>query len=261
MTIAIIIPARYGSTRFPGKPLAMIGGQTMLSRVVNVARAAAENDKDIRIAVTTDDDRIAAHAREIGVECLRTAPECPTGSDRAYQAAMQMSPAPDFVINLQGDTPFTPPLILTRMIEEIRLHGPKIHVVTPVHQLSWEDLDRLRESKKTTPFSGTTVIRKGTSAIWFSKQIIPAIRKEDRSQEKSPVFQHIGIYGFAMKALERFVSLPPSLYETLEGLEQLRLIENGIDVQTIAVNAPPGSLSSGIDTPEDLKRAEKLLSS
>jgi 3-deoxy-manno-octulosonate cytidylyltransferase (CMP-KDO synthetase) len=260
MNIAIIIPARYGSTRFPGKPLAMIGEQTMLARVVSVARAAAGGDPNIRIAVTTDDERIAAHARDIGAECLMTSPDCATGSDRVYQAARQMTPAPDFVINLQGDTPFTPPLILTRMIEEIRQRGAQIEVITPVHQLSWVDLDSLRENKKTTPFSGTTCVRGPEGrALWFSKQIIPAIRKEDRSQELSPVFQHIGIYGFAMKTLERFVNLPPSYTETLEGLEQLRMLENGLSIQTILIDESSAQIHSGIDTPEDLKRAEKLL--
>jgi 3-deoxy-manno-octulosonate cytidylyltransferase (CMP-KDO synthetase) len=255
--IAIAIPARYASTRFPGKPLAKIGGKTMLARVVDVAREAADGKADV--FVTTEDQRICDHAKEIDIECIITSPECPTGSDRVLEAVEETGRNYDFAINLQGDAPFTPPGVLTRLIEEIRKNGKKLEVVTPVHQLSWEDLDRLRETKKTTPFSGTTVVRDESGrALWFSKNIIPAIRKESRIG-KSPVFQHIGIYGYSIKTLKKFVELPQSFYEQLEGLEQLRFLENGISVQTVDVLLTSGMIQSGIDSPEDLKRAEKML--
>ena len=131
---------------------------------------------------------------------------------------------------------------------------------TPVHALRWSDLDRLREAKKTTPFSGTTaILDKDDRALWFSKNIIPAIRKEDRSKEPSPVFQHMGLYGFRVDILERFCALPLGHYEQLEGLEQLRMIENGIQIQSVRIDVEPGRMQSGIDTPEDLARAETIL--
>jgi 3-deoxy-manno-octulosonate cytidylyltransferase (CMP-KDO synthetase) len=257
MKISIVIPARYGSTRFPGKPLAMIGGKTMLACVVDVAREAATGSPDIEILVTTEDQRIADHAAQIGAECEITPADCPTGSDRVLAALKQRKVKPDFVINLQGDTPFTPPGIIKNMIAAIKTDT---QVITPVHQLSWNDLDLLREAKKTTPFSGTTCTRdENGNALWFSKNIIPALRKEDRSQPQSPVFQHIGIYGYRFDVLEKFVSLPQSSYEIIEGLEQLRLLENGISITTVKVTAPEGMLQSGIDTPDDLARAETLL--
>jgi 3-deoxy-manno-octulosonate cytidylyltransferase (CMP-KDO synthetase) len=258
MKLAIVIPARYGSTRFPGKPLAKIAGKTMLSRVVDVAREAVGTDADV--IVTTEDQRIADHAKELKVECVITSPDCPTGSDRVLEAIEETGRAYDFVINLQGDTPFTPVEVLRRLIEEIKKNDKKIEVATPVHQLTWEELDTLREAKKTTPFSGTTVVRNQNGrALWFSKSIIPALRKEDRITAKSPVFQHIGIYGYSVKTLQKFVALPQSFYEQLEGLEQLRFLENGISIQTVEISAAPGLIQSGIDSPEDLKRAEALL--
>lgn len=252
MKTAIAIPARYGSTRFPGKPLAQIGGQSMLSRVVDVARAAAP---DTDIFVTTEDRRIADHCAEIDVECIITPEDCPTGSDRVLAALKMRGDMPDFVLNLQGDAPFTPPDAIKKMIAGFT---PDVEVITPVHRLSWDDLDRLRESKKTTPFSGTTaVIDKNGYAMWFSKNIIPAIRKENRDEKFSPVYQHIGLYGFRTDVLEKFVSLPQGLYEKCEGLEQLRLLENGITIKCIEIEST--MVHSGIDTPEDLERAEQIL--
>lgn len=266
MKIAIAIPARYGSTRFPGKPLAMIGGKTMLSRVVELARSVAETSDNIDVFVTTDDERIAAHTNEIGVECVMTPPECATGSDRVLAAINLRTESdkksrPDYVINLQGDAPFTPREALEALISTIAADSPK--VVTPVHRLSWDDLDRLRESKKQTPFSGTcAVVNEKGDALWFSKNIIPAIRKEDTMRESggpSPVRQHMGVYAYRTEVLEEFCKLPQGTYEKLEGLEQLRLIENGIPIRTVEIDIPPGQMQSGIDTPEDLARAEKIL--
>lgn len=262
MHIAIAIPARYGSTRFPGKPLAEIGGQSMLSRVVDLARSI----DDVDVFVATEDQRIADHADDIGVECILTGDDCRTGSDRILAAlearAQNGKDMPDFVLNLQGDAPFTPPSVV-RAIIAVFQSNPEAEVVTPVHQLSWDDLDRLRDAKKVTPFSGTTaIIDADGRALWFSKNILPAIRKEDdlrAASPLSPVHQHIGLYGFRTDILKRFCSLPMGVYEQLEGLEQLRMVENGITVSAVKVDIAPGEIQSGIDTPEDLERAEASL--
>lgn len=263
--IAIVIPARYGSSRFPGKPLAKIGNQSMLSMTVNVARNAAKSSDNVHILVATEDQRIADHAKEIGVECVLTSDACKTGSDRVLEAIKTSNIEVDFVLNLQGDAPFTPFEVVEAMLDVIIKQGDNIEVVTPIHPLSWNDLDKLRENKKTTPFSGTTCVRdESGKALWFSKNIIPAIRKEDSLRSKSdqsPVYQHIGLYGYSISTLETFCSLPESSYEKLEGLEQLRMLENGISIQTLAVDFAPGQIQSGIDTPEDLERANKRLAS
>ncbi len=256
-SIAIIIPARYGSTRFPGKPLAMIAGQTMLSRVVDLAHSVADGYDNVDVYVTTEDQRIADHAAEIGVKCLLTG-DCKTGSDRVLAAAAQLPEVPDFILNLQGDAPLTPPAALRAMIDAYLDAPEATDVVTPVHQLSWEGLDRLRENKKQTPFSGTTVIRRADGqAVWFSKNIIPAVRKEDRAQAMSPVFQHMGLYGYSAAALQKFCALAEGHYEALEGLEQLRFLENGLSIQTVEIDS--AHIHSGIDSPEDIKRAESYL--
>lgn len=257
MKIAIIIPARYGSTRFPGKPLAKIGGKTMLERVVEIGRKAAHG-KDIALAVATEDERIADHCKKIGVECVMTSENCATGSDRVLEAANTLGGF-DVTIGLQGDAPFTPLEAIEKIIEAFE-KNPALSVVTPIVKLRWDELDALREQKKTTPFSGTTCIRADDGrAVWFSKNIIPAIRKEDRSNAFSPVYQHLGLYGFRKDVLEQFVSWPQGHYEQLEGLEQLRLLENGVCIQTVIVSVDAGLAQAGIDSPEDLERAEKLL--
>ena len=260
--IAIIIPARYGSTRFPGKPLAMLGGKTILSRVVDIARHAAEGRGTTTLAVATEDDRIAAHARELGVAVLMTDPSCSTGSDRVLAAARQLKNRPDFILNVQGDAPFIPPAVLNALLDEMT---PGAEVLTPVHQLSWSDLDRLRENKKTTPFSGTTAtIGTDHRALWFSKIILPAMRGEDQLRKASPlspVWQHLGVYGYSLAALNAFCALTPGVYETLEGLEQLRFLENNIPITCVPVDIKPGAIHAGIDTPEDLARAERFLTS
>lgn len=233
----------------------------MLSRVVDIASAASATLKNITVAVATEDKRIEDHCKEIGVTCVMTSDDCKTGSDRVLQAAQILGGDFEFIIGLQGDAPFTP-IEAPRKIIEAFVGNPDIEVVTPIVKLRWNELDALRESKKTTPFSGTTcVIDSHGKALWFSKNILPAMRKEDalRKEEFSPVFQHIGLYGYRFDILKKFVALPEAKYEALEGLEQLRLLENGISIQTVTIEVDAGLAQAGIDSPEDVARAEKLL--
>lgn len=264
MTIktALIIPARYASTRLPGKPLVKISGQTMLSRVVAIARAAAVGMPGISVCVATDDDRIENHCREIEVECVRTSPDCPTGTDRLAEAVTKIAEKPDFIMNVQGDAPLTPPDFLRKMIESF-VAAPT-DVVTPVVQLSWEQLDKLRADKTKTPFSGTCAVfdDKTGNAFWFSKNIIPAIRKEESLRTKdtmSPIFRHVGLYGYSRTMLEKYITLPQGHFENLEGLEQLRVLENGYHIRCVKVDYAGRASMSGVDSPEDVARAEKLI--
>ncbi len=257
MKTLIVIPARYASTRFPGKPLHPIAGVSMLARTADVARRAGAAT-GAQVVIATDDDRILAHAKSIGVDAVMTDPDLPSGTDRARAARELCAPDADFVVNLQGDAPFTPAGHVSALID----NAAKGDVVTPVVQLSWDALDDLRERKKTTPFSGTTCIRaQDGRAIWFSKNIVPGIRAEKKLRAAgplSPVFQHIGLYGYSRTALDRIAGLPTSHYEELEGLEQLRFLENGLTV--FAVEVQPSALpNAGIDTPEDAAHAEAAL--
>lgn len=251
----IVIPARMGSTRFPGKPLAKIAGVSMMRRTAQVAA----NIEGAAFVIATDHADIMDHCYAYDLPAVMTARDLPSGSDRALAAAKLFSPDVDVIVNLQGDAPFTEPSHVRAVIQG--LEDEQVDIATPAIPLSWAALDDLRAAKKTTPFSGTTVIENSGRAIWFSKNITPAIRHETRFRETeplSPVLRHVGLYGFKRSALERFTQLPQSPYERLEGLEQLRALENGMHIAVVRVEAPQIS-SPGIDTEEDLARAEALI--
>ncbi len=257
----VVIPARYGSSRFPGKPLAKIAGKEMLLRVYEIAKKGTDGF-DAHIVVATEDDRILNFCNEHNIECLMTSDKCKTGSDRICEAVNILNENPDFIINLQGDNPVCPPSFVRELIKCFE-EDQSADLVTPVTQLSWEELDVLRENKKTTPFSGTTcIVDSNNNARWFSKNIIPAIRKEGDLRQnggKSPVFRHIGMYGYKHQSLFKFSSLEEGVYEKLEGLEQLRFLENGMKIKVAKVDygAFSGSMG-GVDSPDDVKRAEEL---
>lgn len=255
----IVVPARFGSSRLPGKPLLKIAGRTMLERVVDTARAAAAKVGDCAVVVATDDERIADHAAALGVAVAMTPTTLNSGTERSLAAAQARVPKPAHIVNLQGDAPFIPAAIVAGLMQ--RLRSASADVVTPVFQLDWARLDRLRAHKQSAPFSGTTCIRGGDGrAIWFSKSIIPAIRSEAalRTQPLSPVWQHLGIYGYSLGALKWFAAAPAGSYEVLEGLEQLRFLENGWAIDTVPVEVPDHILS-GIDTADDLAKAEEAI--
>jgi 3-deoxy-manno-octulosonate cytidylyltransferase (CMP-KDO synthetase) len=257
----IIIPARYGSTRLPGKPLLKINGQTMLERVVGICKAAA-NSEQISIVVATDDQRIGDHCEHIKVDWVMTSVEAPTGTDRAAEAVRQLHYKPDLILNMQGDAPLTPPDFLAKMISSFR--AQPCDAITPVTQLNWQQLDKLRENKKTTPFSGTTAVFDEITgkAHWFSKNIIPAIRNEASLRSKSeisPVYRHIGLYGYSYDMLQKYAFLAESRLEQIEGLEHLRLIEHGFTIRCVPVDFKGRANMSGVDSPEDIVRAEELI--
>jgi 3-deoxy-manno-octulosonate cytidylyltransferase (CMP-KDO synthetase) len=268
MNAAIIIPSRYGSTRFEGKPLAKLASVEMVRHVYARALMAAhdirQNHKDvsINVVVATDDDRIQDFCDAHNMTVVMTSQECRTGSDRVLEAAEKMDVTPDIILNLQGDNPFSDSRAMSVVLQDL-IENLKHQVATPVARLSWDDLDVLRDHKKTTPYSGTTaVLDEQQKCRWFSKNIIPAVRKEAAlrvQSDLSPVNQHIGLYGYRYDALKRFVSLPEGQYEALEGLEQLRFLENDIEIYGCPVPASSMPPVSGIDSPEDLQRAEILI--
>lgn len=224
-----------------------------------MARAAIDGRPDTRLIVATDDDAIADHAAAVGCDAVLTDSAIATGSGRALAAAMAQPQPPRFVVNLQGDSPFQPQGALAAVIDALEAGA---QVATPVIALDWNALDALRDHKLRSPFSGTTCARASDGrALWFSKTIIPAIRGEEQLRARSPlspVWRHVGLYGYAFDALARFEASAPTELETLEGLEQLRLLELGIPVMTVAVD-PPRFDSSGIDTEADIARVERLI--
>jgi 3-deoxy-manno-octulosonate cytidylyltransferase (CMP-KDO synthetase) len=227
--------------------------------VAHVARAAAR-EAEADLVIATDHPEIAAHAEALGVTAVMTDPALPSGTDRALAAARLAAPAASLVVNLQGDAPFTSPAHIVAMIRAGA--AGDADVVTPVVRLSWSALDALRAHKRATPFSGTTcIVAADGKALWFSKAILPAIRNEEAlkaANALSPVYRHVGLYGYRMDALARFSALPLGRYEAIEGLEQLRFLENGMRIQTVECEGTRFDLG-GIDTPEDAEAAEALI--
>lgn len=260
----ILIPARYGSTRLPAKPLLQIGNDTLVGHVIARAKEAREQcsqPETVFIAVLTDDERIQAHVESRGVPAVLTPETCATGTDRIAAGieilAEHHGITFDIVLNLQGDAPLTPPEFLLAIMDGFKTTPADI--ITATYRLGWDELTQLRERKKVTPFSGTTVAWNPNSgqAYWFSKNIIPGIRQEQelrKTSEKSPVFMHVGLYGYRAQILPRLGALADSTYETLEGLEQLRWLESGLSVRVVEVPAPAGLALSGVDSPEDVAR-------
>jgi 3-deoxy-manno-octulosonate cytidylyltransferase (CMP-KDO synthetase) len=256
----IVIPARFGSKRLPGKPLVTIAGRTLLERVVDIARRAAKLAGHCELLVATDDPRIEEHAHMLGCPVAMTAAGIQSGSGRACAAATARANRPEIVVNLQGDAPFISPAVIAELLTTAR--ASEAACVTPVVRLDWPALDAMRAHKQNAPFSGTTCVRAPDGrALWFSKTILPAIRDEEglrANSDVSPVYRHLGLYAYRLEALEQFEAASPSHYEELEGLEQLRFLEMGRGIDTIEV-APPRHAMSGIDTPADVALAETLI--
>ncbi len=269
--ILIAIPARYHSSRLPGKPLLKLLGKEMLLRVYeNVQKVKLTYPEGcVTIVVATEDQRIVDFCQENNIDVRITSDNCLTGTDRCQELLKLLPDSYDFVVNMQGDNPLCPPWFVKTLIDEF-LKDPTCDVLTPCVQLDWKALDQLREHKKTTPFSGTTAIihPETNNALWFSKNIIPAIRKEEKLRASgnvlSPIWRHIGLYGYKTSVLQEISTLQQSDYESddLEGLEQLRFLLNGYTVRIAKVTYKGyeelGS-SSGVDAHKDIKRTEALL--
>lgn len=272
MKSLIVIPARFGSKRFPGKPLAELGGKAILQRVWNIADAVCKSRKDCEAVVATEEPEIPGEGSAKIIEYCRnhdipveiTPASCRSGSDRVWAVAVNRKERPDVLLNLQGDNPLCPPQFIHALLDAFDCH-PETQVATPFTRLDWNALTALRESKKDSPFSGTTaIVGADGNAKWFSKNIIPAIRGEEKLRIAggfSPVCRHVGLYAYKFAALAYFSQAPLGEYEKFEQLEQLRFIENGIPVRMVEVSYPDGydAATSGVDSPEDLERAEKLI--
>lgn len=263
MNILIVIPARYGSSRFPGKPLAKIAGVEMIKRVAAIAQSVCRKNPSCEFVVATDDARILDFCAAESIPALMTAETCRSGTERCRDAAKRRGGTADFIINLQGDNPLCPPHVIQALIDEWR--STAADVVTPCVRLTWEEYEGLCKSKTATPYSGTTVlVDKQGFALAFSKAILPVVRDADEAKkrmERSPVRRHIGLYAYTRAALESYFTLPPALGEQnyIEGLEQMRFLENGLRVKMAEVDYRGRKTSSGVDSPEDIKRVEDIL--
>ncbi|HMA85365.1 MAG TPA: 3-deoxy-manno-octulosonate cytidylyltransferase [Desulfosalsimonadaceae bacterium] len=234
-----IIPARYESSRFPGKPLADICGKPMFWHVYARAKKCP-NISDVYLA--TDDERIAEAAKNLAVPVVLTRTDHPSGTDRVYEAATKLNiHADDVVINIQGDEPALNPLMLAELIQPFE--EPGVCVTTPVRQI---DPETAR-----TPDRVKVVFSSDQNALYFSRSRIPFAREGGQQH----IYCHIGMYAFRMAFLEKFVSLPPGRLETIEKLEQLRLLENHIPIRIVITEHE----SFSVDRPEDLEAVIRYL--
>lgn len=239
MNIVGIIPARYASTRFPGKPLAAIGGKSMIERVYLQARKSASLTD---VIVATDHAGIAEDVERFGGKVCMTSPDHPSGTDRCAEVVRKLSLDCDAVINIQGDEPFIEPGQIDLLCECFA--DPATELATLIKKV--ED-----ESVLHNPNAPKVVVDSAGFAIYFSRHAIPFIRaRADQWLEQHTFYQHIGIYGYRPEALQRITALPPSTLERAESLEQLRWIENGYRIKTAVTTFE----TIAIDTPEDLAR-------
>ncbi len=246
MKVIAIIPARYASTRFPGKPLAILGGKTVIRRVWEQVSRVIDD-----VAVATDDRRIADAVEAFGGRAVITSPDHRSGTDRCYEAYTIIDEEYDVVVNVQGDEPFISPSqirALTACFDDERTD-----IATLVKPFAPSDGIEALEN----PNSPKVVIDNESRAIYFSRSVIPYLRGVERSEwlARHTFYKHIGMYAFRRDVLREVTSLPQSSLERAESLEQLRGLENGYkigvgitDIETV-----------GIDTPEDLARAEEFL--
>ncbi len=251
MTAAIVIPARYASSRFPGKPLHPVAGMPMLERVWRIAKSVPQAS---RVLIATDDERITSAAHAFGAEAIMTSPDCTNGTERVHDAVLRAAISEDIVLNLQGDALLTPPWVLEAMIEAMTL-DEAAGIVTPAVSLDGPALDEFLAQKILTPASGTTVVFDlKRNALYFSKIVLPHIRKAGHAG----IYRHIGLYGYRKAALARYVALAPTPLEETEGLEQLRALEKGMAIRVILVDYR-GRTHWSIDAPEDVAVGERII--
>jgi 3-deoxy-manno-octulosonate cytidylyltransferase (CMP-KDO synthetase) len=245
MNIAII-PARYASTRFPGKPLVLIQGKTMIQRVVEQVLSAKKID---RIIVATDDDRIFLHVKNLGYEVAMTAEHHQSGTDRCAEVAASLGlKADDVIVNIQGDEPFIQPSQIDDLVDFI--HQKKdISIATLVKKIS-------DETYLDNPNIVKVIFNATQKAIYFSRHPIPFVRGFEQKNwlQQADFYKHIGLYAYRWEALQKITLLPTSSLERSESLEQLRWLENdfNIGIKLTALE------TIGIDTPEDLEKIKNL---
>ena len=259
MKVAVLIPARFASSRFPGKPLVELRGATgitkpLIQRSFEAAKRIAGVDS---VHVVTDDNRIAATAEAFGAPVLMTSEECRNGTERCAEALAQLN-RPDLVVNLQGDALLTPPLFVEALIE--RMRGDRnASVATPAIRLRSPEVHALQAEEAAGRVGGTSVVVDDAGrALYFSKRLIPHLPDCALAGDISPVRLHVGVYAYRRPALQSYAEAEPTELELLEGLEQLRFLASGVPVAVVDVDPPPFALRE-LNNPQDMEPIEKAL--
>ncbi|MGZ9812061.1 3-deoxy-manno-octulosonate cytidylyltransferase [Pseudoroseicyclus sp. H15] len=258
MSVTILIPARYASTRYPGKPLVELqgpdGAKSLIQRSWEVAMAVLGVDS---VHVVTDDERIRAAAEGFGASVLMTSSSCRNGTERCAEAVVSAGLTSDIIVNLQGDAPLTPVWFLTALIEAMQT-WPDVDAATPVLRCDEATLANFLDDRRNGLVGGTTaVFGRQMQALYFSKEVIPFTGARAPGAPV-PVFHHVGVYAYRPKALAAYLDWPVGELEALEGLEQLRFLENGAAMRCVEVEAR-GRVFWELNNPVDVPRIEAAL--
>ncbi|WP_187428425.1 8-amino-3,8-dideoxy-manno-octulosonate cytidylyltransferase [Roseobacter fucihabitans] len=260
MSVLIIIPARFASSRYPGKPLAELRGASGQSRsLIERSWQAAQAVKGVdRVVIATDDTRIQTASEAFGAEVVMTSPDCTNGTERCAQAHEVLGGGYDVIVNLQGDAPLTPHWFIEDLVSGLN-DAPGAEIATPVLRCDGMTLNGLLNDRKAGRVGGTTaVFAQNRQAMYFSKEVIPFTSQPYGAQEGTPVFHHVGVYAYRPEALAAYPSWPVGPLEKLEGLEQLRFMENGRSVLCVEV-ASKGRQFWELNNPEDVPKIEKMM--
>jgi 3-deoxy-manno-octulosonate cytidylyltransferase (CMP-KDO synthetase) len=260
MSVLLVIPARYASTRYPGKPLVELTGATGIKRslIERSWRAAMAVSGIDRVVVATDDARIRQAAEGFGAEVVMTSESCENGTERCAEAHSALGAGYDIVVNLQGDAPLTPAWFVESLVDGLK-NDPNADVATPVLRCDGKALNGFLEDRKAGRVGGTTaVFDQSKIALYFSKEVIPYTNAAFNDTDATPVFHHVGVYAYRPSSLAEYASWSSGPLESLEGLEQLRFMEHGRKVKCVEVEARDRQFWE-LNNPEDVLRLEKML--
>ena len=260
MKVLVVIPARYASTRYPGKPLVELRGATgearsLIQRSWDAAQGVTGVD---RVVVATDDDRIKSAAEAFGAEVVMTSADCRNGTERCAEALDKLGGGYDIVVNLQGDAPLTPAWFIEDLVAGLSAH-PVAEVATPVLRCDGRALNGLLNDRRQGRVGGTTaVFGADHNALFFSKEVIPYTGQEFDDADETPVFHHVGVYAYRPSALAAYPRWASGPLEHLEGLEQLRFLERGAHMLCVEVEAR-GRQFWELNNPQDVPKIEAML--
>jgi len=251
--VTIVIPARFQSQRFEGKPMAMLRGASGVEKslIQRSWEAGCLVPEATRVIIATDDTRIAEHARGFGAEVMMTSATCANGTERCAEVAKSL-PEAELIVNLQGDAPLTPPEFVSAVIAAM----DRADMATPVLRADTQTLRRLQDDRAQGMVGGTTaVFDQHGHALYFSKEVLPF---SDALGPSDAVYHHVGLYAYRSEALRRYARWPMGPLERVEGLEQLRFLENNVPVRCVEVDSK-GRVFWEVNNPQDIQRVEKAL--
>jgi 3-deoxy-manno-octulosonate cytidylyltransferase (CMP-KDO synthetase) len=259
LSFAIIIPARFASTRYPGKPLVHLNGANGLAKTL-IERSwecAMQVPGSTGAWVATDDERIAAEVERFGGQAVMTSPKCANGTERCAEALERLGRVADVIVNLQGDAPLSPPRVVSQLVTRLR-EDPGAALTTPAVRCSGSVYDHLVSDACAGRVGGTTVVfNRNERALYFSKSIIPHVSRGTRDG-LVPVHLHLGLYAYRVDALARYRAAAASQLELQEGLEQLRFMDLELPISIVTLD-PLGWDPIELNNPSDVAAVERGL--